>query len=446
MFNIKLALKYFLRKPVSWLATLAVAISVFVVLVVMTVMHGLVMDYVNKTHATVGDIVVYSDSLVGFPYYDKLLEDIREQDFVASATPVIKSFAMLSVDGGSRGLGVNLIGIEADTYDLVTEFRNSLYRKVDSDEIFAPYFDPQKIGCIRGILIMNSKNNQGKFTHNPLIFEKLILTCFPLSYKGTLLKAASGIVDSKSYYVANDSDTGLANVDSSTIYIPFSDAQMLCGMDSTIKRVSAIYVKVKHGKPLDSCVAKINQLVQHLRKQNENGKFTMLLKNMRVEDWKTYKRESIAPMEKEQGMLTALFLLIAIVTVFVIFVVFFMIVHHKLRDIGILRSVGVSVFQINSLFLLSATMIGVAGTAIGSIGGWLFLTYINRLEGWLFKEFGWQLWNRTIYDIGEIPHNIKGEVFCVIIVCSLGASLLGAFFPVIKMSRRDPIELLSADQ
>ena len=446
MFNIKLALKYFLRKPVSWLATLAVAISVFVVLVVMTIMHGLVIDYVNKTHATVGDVIVYSDSLVGFPYYDKLLDEIRGQDFVEAATPVIKSFAMLSVDGGSRGAGVDLIGVEANTYDLVTEFRSSLYRKMDNDKIFAPYFDPQKSGCIRGILIMNSKNAQGKFTHNTLIFEKLILTCFPLSYKGTLLKAASGIVDSKSYYVANDSDTGLANVDSSTIYIPFSDAQMLCGMDSTIKRVSALYVKIKHGKSLESCVRNMNQLVQHMKKENENGKFSILLKNVRVEDWKTYKRESIAPMEKEQGMLTALFLLIALVTVFVIFVVFFMIVHHKLRDIGVLKSFGISVFQINSLFLLFATMIGVVGTAIGSIGGWLFLTYINTLEGWLFKEFGWQLWNRSIYDIGEIPHNIQREVFYAIIICSLGASLLGAFFPVFKMARRDPVKLLSVDE
>ncbi len=446
MFNVKLALKYFLKKPISWLATLAVAISVFVVLVVMTVMHGLVVDYINKTHATVGDVIVYSDSLVGFPYYDRLLGEIDKQNFVEAASPVIKSFAMLSVAGGNRGLGVNLVGIEASSYNQVTEFKSSLYRKIDNDKIFTPYFDSKKSGCIRGILIMNSKNYQGKFTHNPLIFEKLILTCFPLSYKGTLLKAASGIVDSKSYYVANDSDTGLASVDSSTIYIPFTDAQMLCGMDSTIKRASAIYIKIKQGESLGECVDKISQLVQRMKEQNENDKFSMLLRNVRVEDWKTYKRESIAPMEKEQAMLTALFLLIALVTVFVIFVVFFMLVHHKLRDIGILRSVGISVFKINGLFLLFATMIAIAGTTIGALGGWFFLRYINNLEGWLFREFGWQLWNRTIYDIGEIPHDIQTEVLCVIIICSLVASLLGAFFPVFNVSRRDPVKLLSVDQ
>ena len=51
-------------------------------------------------------------------------------------------------------------------------------------------------------------------------------------------------------------------------------------------------------------------------------------------------------------MMTMSFLLLGIITVFIIFVVMYMIISHKSKDIGILKSIGLSVKEILAVFLI----------------------------------------------------------------------------------------------
>ena len=275
---------------------------------------------------------------------------------------------------------------------------------------------------------------------------KLIITCFPLSYKGTLAKAGTDIVNTKSFNICNDYESGVAKVDSSVIYIPFETAQLLCGMAGSNPRVSAIYIKLKENQDLSVAIMKIEELWQSFIKDYEGTRFYSLLQNVKVEDWKTYRSESIAPMEKEQTMLIALFMLIGLVTVFVVFVIFFMIINHKRKDIGIYKSFGISSVQLNKVFLIFSSFIGISGAVFGSAAGWFFLMNINKLEDWLFDKMGWQLWDRTIYNIGDIPNEIRSEVVLSIFISALIACLIGAFLPVQKAVRLKPVEILQVDQ
>jgi len=70
MYKILLAVRYFLKRRITHFAVLAVALCVFIVVVVMTVMTGLVSDFKQKNHDFVGDCVVGTESLVGFAYYE----------------------------------------------------------------------------------------------------------------------------------------------------------------------------------------------------------------------------------------------------------------------------------------------------------------------------------------------------------------------------------------
>lgn len=69
-----LAWRYFFKRPITILAVVAVALCVFIVIVVMTVMNGLLRDFREKNHAFTGDCVIASDSLVGFGYYADFLD------------------------------------------------------------------------------------------------------------------------------------------------------------------------------------------------------------------------------------------------------------------------------------------------------------------------------------------------------------------------------------
>ncbi len=133
-------------------------------------------------------------------------------------------------------------------------------------------------------------------------------------------------------------------------------------------------------------------------------------------------------MEKEQVMMTLLFCLIGIITVFIILVIFYMIVTSKTKDIGILKSIGAVNADILEVFLGVAALIGIIGAAAGSFAGIIFLSYINTFENWLFKHFGFQLWDRTIYAIDSIPNKLEPKILAVILIAAITACLIGAFF------------------
>jgi lipoprotein-releasing system permease protein len=166
-----------------------------------------------------------------------------------------------------------------------------------------------------------------------------------------------------------------------------------------------------------------------------------------VQSWKDYRREFIAAMEKEQTMMIVMFALVGITTVFIVFVVSYMIISHKSKDIGILKSIGVSNADVMLLFLLFSFFVGLSGSAIGVLAGWRFLVHINGIEGCLYDKFGFQpLWDRTIYAIGDIPNTIDLKVLGVIILSAIGACLAGALLPCRQAAKQRPVETLQASQ
>jgi lipoprotein-releasing system permease protein len=123
-----------------------------------------------------------------------------------------------------------------------------------------------------------------------------------------------------------------------------------------------------------------------------------------------------------------------------------MIISHKSKDIGILKSIGVSNANIIGLFSCFAFLVGLLGSCIGLFTGWLFLLKIHSIENWLFVRFNWQLYDRTIYAIGETPNRIELNVLVIIIITAIVACLAGALMPSWKAAKLNPIETLRVSQ
>ncbi len=138
--------------------------------------------------------------------------------------------------------------------------------------------------------------------------------------------------------------------------------------------------------------------------------------------------------------------MVAITTVFIVFVIFYMIISHKSKDIGILRSVGVSSLSILRIFLYFAALIGLIGSALGSLMGWLFLLKINEMENLLLKWKGIQVFDRSIFAIGELPNQIQPMMLLIIIATAVLACLLGALIPSLQAARGKPAETLKVSQ
>ncbi len=448
MYKIILSFRYLFRKRISYLAFLAVALCVFIVVVVMTVMTGLVTDFKRKNRNFVGDCVVGTESLVGFAYYGDFVEILEQADFIEGVSPVIKSYALISPVGTERSIGVEIMGIKPVEHNMATGFSGTLYhRKGDVSKAFEPAYDPNLTGCVVGIDLWLVRDAKGRYSYEASPAETaLAVSCFPLTAKGALAKAGVGMINTKTFYYSDNSQSGLARVDSSLIYLPFEQAQLLCGMAGPVKRANAIHIKFKPNVKVEDGCEKVTLLWQGFAEEKSGEKSAHLLEKVTVQSWKDYRRAFIAAMEKEQTMMTVMFALVGITTVFIVFVVFYMIISHKSKDIGILKSIGVSNANIIKLFFGFAFLVGLLGSGVGLFAGWLFLLRMNRLENWLFEHFKFQLWDRTIYAIGDIPNQMDFRVLAVIVLSAIVACLAGAFLPSRRAASLKPVETLQVSQ
>jgi len=448
MYKLILAFRYLFKKRVSYFAFAAVALCVFIVVVVMTVMRGLVIDFKQKNHSFAGDCVVAGKSLVGFPYYRDFVSTLEQQDFVEAVSPVINSYALINPAGSDKGVGVEIMGIDPARHSRATGFGKTLhYNKNRPENAFVPDYDPNLVGCVLGVNLAIEPDAKGRYYHTAeTIRTSLAVSCFPLTARGALARAGTGLVNTKTFYYSDTSHSGLARIDSSMVYLPFEQAQLLCGMAGPEMRASSLHVKFKPHIGLATGCDKVASLWRRFVEEKSGEKLANLLEQVSVQTWKQSRREFIAAMEKEQTMLIVMFALVGLTTVFIVFVVFFMIVSHKSKDIGILKSIGVSNSHLVQIFLGFAFLVGLLGSVVGLILGWLFLSRINRIEDWLFTHFHFQLWDRTIFAIGDIPNHMDLSLLTVITASAIAACLLGALVPTRQAAKLNPVQTLQVSQ
>jgi lipoprotein-releasing system permease protein len=445
-----LAWRYFMKRPISWLAVVAVSLCVFIVIIVMTVMNGLVREFKYKNHAFVGDCVIETDSLVGFGYYQEFLDTLQQQPFVAAVSPVAKGIGMAVIPQfmGDQNLGIEIFGIDPQAHAAVTNFDTILHytRPEQIDRVFSPSYAPEVDGCVMGVdLIPYRRQADGShyYTPEPPAI-RIVISAFPLNIKGGLLRSID-MVSTKTYYYSDDIHSGLVRPDGTAVYIPLEQAQILFGMDTPIERVSSIHILFKPTVSVSQGTAKVRQLWDAHVAQYRDKPGGDLFEAARVQTWQQNRRSMIAPMEKEQTMMMFLFLMLGVITVFIVFVVLYMIISHKSKDIGILKSIGLRVGDILLIFVAFAVFIGAVGGLIGSVAGTAFLYKINDLEDWLYEHYQWQLWNRSVYAIGDIPNQLDPGL--LIVVCGAGvlACVTGALVPGIRAARMKPVQSLQVN-
>lgn len=448
MYKWILAWRYFCKRPITLLAVAAVALCVFIVVVVMTVMNGLVQEFREKNHRYVGDCVISSDSLVGFGYYEPFVDRLIEQPFVEAVSPVVRQVGLLTQPGQSWNMGIEIVGIDPVLHARATGFGDSLHFRKDAPDLaFVPMYDPSQEGCVMGIDKIVRRNSDGVYIQDnePFPFT-LILSSFPLNIRGGLARAGTDMVSSRTFHYSDNSRSGLVKVDANVVYIPLEIAQTLCGMDSPLRRINEISIMFRPGVALANGVEQVDRLWRdHVAAWGDKPGGD-LFDHVAVESWKQNRRAFIAPMEKEQVMLIMLFIMLGVITIFIVFVVLYMIVSHSSRDIGILRSIGAPTGAVVVVFEGFAILAGLVGAAAGAAAGMLFLWCINAIEDWLYQTCGWRLWDRAVYAIGDIPNQIDSTLIAAVFAAAVVACLIGGLAPSLKAGLKRPVETLQVSQ
>ena len=448
MLQLILAIKYMFKRRITALAVLTVALSVFVAFVVLTVMHGLVSGFKEMNHAYVGDCVVGTESLVGFAYYDELIETLEALPAVHSLSPVVKAYGLYTETATGYSDGIEVMGIDPVRHSTVTEFASFLhYRSGQVAHLFAVAGDANRPGCAFGVDCVLERDQNGDYPFSDYLWPRNYdITCFPLTARGVLKRSGMGEVSNKRFALTDTVHSGLAKNDGQMMYMALQEAQQLSGMDLPVPRISAIHIRFREDVPFRQGTQEVSKVFSKFKQDCTGRPLAFLLDTVRVQDWKQYCRDMIAPVEKEELALVFMFVLVGLTTVFIVLVIFHMIISHKSRDIGVLRSMGVSSFQIMALYWTFALFIGTLGAGAGLGGGGLFLSRVNQVEAWLFEKFHFQLFNRAMFAIDEIPHDMDAQMMVMIGLFALLSCWVGALIPAWQAARLQPVKTLQVSQ
>ena len=230
---------------------------------------------------------------------------------------------------------------------------------------------------------------------------------------------------------------GQNEYDSCYAIASLADLRDLMGFDQG--GVSAIHLKtecptdaVKFEKLVDACRSVIDETCRR----------RYPVQALKTVSWREADHEIFNALAVEKNMTALLLSLISLVAVFCVMNTLLVLTVQKTSEIGLLKALGFSRWEIMQVFVVHGMIQCGFGIALGLAASWAVLSNLQRIVEWLAR-MGLEVFPASVYGLAEIPHRlIVSDIFWVVgLVFAFG--LLASFIPALIASCKDPVKALN---
>lgn len=151
-------------------------------------------------------------------------------------------------------------------------------------------------------------------------------------------------------------------------------------------------------------------------------------------DWMTLNQSLFSALKLEKLAMGVILFLIVLVAAFNIITQLIMVVTDKTREIGILKSMGMTDATVLRIFMLQGLAIGVIGTLLGAVGG-LGLV-------WLLGKYHFISLPGDVYFIDTLPVALEPLDVLSIVGLSILVAFAATIYPARQASRLLPVEAI----
>ena len=170
--------------------------------------------------------------------------------------------------------------------------------------------------------------------------------------------------------------------------------------------------------------------------------FPVLGHDVRISLWTEENSAILEAIAVEKNVMFYILFFIMIVAALCILSALITFVVQKTREIGMLKAIGATSWQISGIFLAQSAMVGTMGVIAGYGLGMLAVTYRNEFLRFMRKATGWELFPAQIYGFGELPALIVPQDIIIICTSALIICVLGGVIPAWQAGRLKPVEAL----
>jgi lipoprotein-releasing system permease protein len=386
---------------ITVIAVGGVTLGVMALVLVLGVMNGMQNDLREK-------ILVVNPHLRVLTYGEGLrmddwrtvLDTVQRADGVAAAAPFVLSQGLISA-GHDYAEGVAVVGIESDTG---TRAVTSLPRHLTKGDLA---FRTTQPGVEGGIAIGTRLSNK--------------LSAYPGDVVTMVAPAGSQFNRSlgafvpkyRRYEVTGVFETGMYDYDNSYVVMRRENAQVFAGLGGAVTGL-----EVRLADPERATVA-ARQLEDRLGYP------------YRALDWQLQNHSLFAALKLEKLGMGVTVLLICVVAAFNVVGTLTMLVRDKTREIGILMAMGMRRGGIRRVFLIQGIFIGLVGTALGTVFGFIIGVSVNR--GHLIPI------DPSVYFIDHLPVLTTPLDALIVVGASLMIATLAPLYPSLQAARLEPV-------
>jgi lipoprotein-releasing system permease protein len=228
----------------------------------------------------------------------------------------------------------------------------------------------------------------------------------------------------KAYEVVYIFSLGRYDIDRTRIYMPFAEAQSFFNREGGADEIE---VMLADPERVDDWTGPLLQAA---------GQGALLW------SWQDASGGFLRALEVEDNVMFVILSILVLIAAMNIISGLVMLVKNKGRDIGILRTMGLTEGAVLRVFFICGAGTGVLGTICGVILGCLFAIYIDQVFSLVNWIGGGGVWDPSIRGIYNVPAKLEPGDVAAAVALSLGLSFVVTIFPARRAARMNPVEAL----
>jgi len=418
------------------LSIAAVALSTALLIVVASLFNGFINAFEQSAVDGMGDVVLSpGKNFAGYAELEKRLEEIKS---VEAATAMLSAQGLLHLGKGNVR-AVEIWGIEPAKFGKVTAFDKSLLKgqtKTTPDPFSST------MGYI-GIGVLAEPNEQtDEYDVNGA--ERMIGQQFVITTGSTNDGKDGGQKFRRKtiqFTMADAVFTGIYYFDSRLVYLPIEQLSRTVYPDSQEPVAGRIQIKLRGGADAEVAIAQIRGVWKVFASEKLRWEDYQIESTI-TETSRQMQSRFVAEIRKQMGVLLLIFGVISLSAVLLIFCIFYMIVETRRKDIAIMKSCGADSGSIALIFVGFGAFVGILGTLLGTVAGYIVTKNINEVEGWIRVAFGLKLWKASVYMFSRIPSEVYWQAVWWIVLSAILGAAIGAVIPALSAAFTRPVNVL----